>query len=304
MIAYNPKDWYKFIVSFHKSDTARMLVPAISAISLFTAGIVYLIQDVWKWNFEGTIAIHSLLGFVISLMLVFRTNTAYDRWWEGRKLWGGFVNHSRSFSMKAASFLSKEDAPRVRALLTNYFFACKDHLRKEMSTEGWIEIPGKSLDRYRNASHIPNALLNDLVHELQELKRAGKISEVEMLMLNDELRSFAENMGACERIHATPIPYSYSMFIKKIVFFYTMSIPFGIATSYGYWTILIVGFIFYAFASLELLAEEIEDPFGHDDNDLPTDEIAEKIKKQLKEIFEVADGKDNPVPKEILHSEA
>lgn len=286
MIAYNPKDWYKLILSFHKSDTFRMLVPALCGISLFSWGIVYLIKEVWKWDFEGTIAIHSLLGFVISLMLVFRTNTAYDRWWEGRKLWGGYVNHSRSISTKIAAFIPREESARVQALLINYFFASKDNLRKEMSTKGWVEVPGTPLDYYTNASHIPNVILADLVKEINSLHKRGVISDIQMLMLNDELRSFAELHGACERIRSTPIPYSYSMFIKKIVFFYSITIPFGIATEYGYWTILIVSFIFYAFASLELLAEEIEDPFGKDANDLPTDEIALKIKGNVQEIIE------------------
>jgi putative membrane protein len=285
MIAYNPKDWYKLILSFHKSDTFRMLLPAIIGISIFTLGIVYLVKNVFLWTFEGTIAIHSLLGFVISLMLVFRTNTAYDRWWEGRKHWGKFVNYSRSFSMKLRSFVPKEESAVAQALLTNYFYACKEHLRKTMSTVGWVEIPERGFERYTNASHIPNALLKDLFEEMARFHKEGIITDVQMLMLNEELRAFADDLGACERIRNTPIPYSYSMFIKKIVFFYTITIPFGISTAYGYWTVLIVGFIFYAFASLELLAEEIEDPFGHDANDLPTDEIAEKIKNHVKEIM-------------------
>jgi putative membrane protein len=285
MVAYNPKEWYKLILSFHKSDTFRMLLPAITGISLFTAGIVYMVKHIWLWTFEGTIAIHSLIGFVISLMLVFRTNTAYDRWWEGRKHWGKFVNYSRSFSMKLKAFVPREESARAHALLINYFFASKEHLRKTMSTKGWMEIPGSDFDRYTNASHIPNALLSDLFAEVSAFHKRGIISDIQMMMLNEELRAFADDLGACERIRTTPIPYSYSMFIKKIVFFYTITIPFGISTSYGYWTILIVGFIFYAFASLELLAEEIEDPFGHDANDLPTDEIANKIKENVKEIM-------------------
>lgn len=285
MIAYNPKDWYKLILSFHRSDTARMLVPAIIGISLFTWGIVWLVKNYWKWDFEGTIAIHSLLGFVISMLLVFRTNTAYDRWWEGRKHWGKFVNYSRSFSMKLKSFVPGSESQRAVALLTNYFYACKEHLRKSMSTEGWVVIPDRALDRYTNASHIPNALLADLFQEIADFHKKGIITDIQMMMLNEELRSFADDLGACERIRNTPIPYSYSMFIKKIIFFYTITIPFGISTSYGYWTILIVVFIFYAFASLELLAEEIEDPFGHDANDLPTDEIADKIKENVTEIL-------------------
>ena len=191
--------------------------------------------------------------------------------------------------MKASAFLMSEDAKKVQALVTNYFFACKDHLRKEVSMDGWIEIPGRPADYYTSATHVPNRILGDLVAELHRYKKEGKISEIEFLAMNEEPRLFAEHMGACERIHSTPIPYSYSMFIKKMIFFYTMTIPFGIVTTYGYWTLLIVGFIFYAFASLELLAEEIEDPFGHDANDLPTDEIAVKIKVQVKEIFEAAE---------------
>lgn len=285
MIAYNPKDWYKLILSFHKSDTFRMLLPAIIGMALFSTLFVYLGLEVWKFHYKSTIAVHSILGFVISMLLVFRTNTAYDRWWEGRKLWGGFVNGSRSFSMKLAAFAPQSETRVVQALLTNYFISCKDHLRREMSIKQWVEIPGKSVDQYTNASHIPNAILADLIRELVALQKRGVISEMQLLMSNDELRGFADNLGACERIRATPIPYSYSMFIKKIVFFYTITIPFGLLTDYGYWTVLVTSFVFYAFASLELLAEEIEDPFGREPNDLPTDEIAEGIRKQINSIF-------------------
>ena len=285
MIAYNPKDWYKLILSFHKSDTFRMLLPAIVGMAAFSTLFVYLGLEVWHFDYKSTIAVHSILGFVISMLLVFRTNTAYDRWWEGRKLWGGFVNGSRSFSMKLAAMVPRSETRRAQALLSNYFFACKEHLRRSMSTKEWIEIPDQAVDKYTNASHVPNALLSDLVKEIVSMQRRGLLTETQVLMLNDELRSFAENFGACERIRTTPIPYSYSMFIKKIVFFYTITIPFGLLTEYGYWTVLVTSFVFYAFASLELLAEEIEDPFGDDANDLPTDEIANNIRKQIKEIF-------------------
>lgn len=262
-----------------------MLFPALFGIAAFTTIVVVLESEVWNYEHKTNMTVHSLLGFVISMLLVFRTNTAYDRWWEGRRLWGGFVNHSRSFSMKLKSFAGKKETEKARILLQNFFFASVDHLRNRMSTTKWQEIPGEPLDKYTNCNHIPNALLNDLVLEVETLRRQGKMTDTQMLMLNDELRSFAENLGACERIKSTPIPYSYSIFIKKIIFFYSITMPFGFVHDFKYWTILVVTFIFYAFASLELLAEEIEDPFGEDDNDLPTDEIAEKIRKQTNEIF-------------------
>jgi len=99
------------------------------------------------------------------------------------------------------------------------------------------------------------------------------------------LVSFTDICGACERIKNTPIPYSYSAFIKKFIFFYVMTLPFGYAFSLGYYVAPVIVFIFYVLASLELIAEEIEDPFGADENDLPTRKISENIKKHVEELI-------------------
>lgn len=106
-----------------------------------------------------------------------------------------------------------------------------------------------------------------------------------MIILNSEVQSFTDICGACERIKNTPIPYSYSAFIKKFIFFYVMTLPFGYAFSLGYFTAPVVVFIFYVLASLELIAEEIEDPFGGDANDLPTKKIADNIQKHVEELL-------------------
>jgi putative membrane protein len=124
-----------------------------------------------------------------------------------------------------------------------------------------------------------------LYQKIQDLFEQGKISGDQLLVLNQELISFTNICGACERIKNTPIPYSYSAFIKKFIFFYIMSLPFGYVFSLGYYVIPVVVFIFYVLASLELIAEEIEDPFGYDANDLPTDKIAANIKKHVEEIL-------------------
>ena len=124
-----------------------------------------------------------------------------------------------------------------------------------------------------------------LYQKIQDLFEQGKISGDQLLVLNQELISFTNICGACERIKNTPIPYSYSAFIKKFIFFYIMTLPFGYVFSLGYYVIPVVVFIFYVLASLELIAEEIEDPFGYDANDLPTDKIAANIKKHVEEIL-------------------
>ena len=107
MIKYNPKNWFGLIFEFHKSDTLRKLIYVLIIYSLFSLLIVYL--ELHYTNFESTIAIHSLIGFIIGLLLVFRTNTAYDRWWEGRKLVGALVNTSRNLALKLNAIIDEKD---------------------------------------------------------------------------------------------------------------------------------------------------------------------------------------------------
>jgi putative membrane protein len=113
----------------------------------------------------------------------------------------------------------------------------------------------------------------------------SKITGDQLIIINSEIQSFTEICGACERIKNTPIPYSYSAFIKKFIFIYVLTLPFGYVFSLGYYVIPVVVFIFYVLASLELIAEEIEDPFGSDANDLPTKKISENIKRHIEELI-------------------
>jgi len=117
------------------------------------------------------------------------------------------------------------------------------------------------------------------------LYKQGKITGDQLIILNAEVQSLTDICGACERIKNTPIPYSYSAFIKKFIFAYVITLPFGYVFQLGYYVIPVVVFIFYVLASLELIAEEIEDPFGNDPNDLPTAKIAENIRKNVEELI-------------------
>jgi putative membrane protein len=122
-------------------------------------------------------------------------------------------------------------------------------------------------------------------HKIQEFYLSNKISGEQLITINKELSSFTEICGACERIKNTPIPYSYSAFIKKFIFIYVLTLPFGYVFALGYYVVPVVAFIFYVLASLELIAEEIEDPFGTDANDLPTEKMAQNIKKHVEELI-------------------
>lgn len=286
MKAYNPKDWFTLIFNFHKSDSFRLLIPGIVGLGIFSSVLCYLhIEE--HIHLRNTMVMHSLLGFVISLLLVFRTNTAYDRWWEGRRLWGELVNNSRNLALKTIAFLPSEEKERKKTigiLIGNFAFALKEHLRGGYKEGELQDHPHLLLNELRTIKHIPNRIALQLYKEADQLVKDGIISEERFLSISDELRSFTNITGACERIKKTPIPYSYSAFIKRVIFIYVITLPFGLIADLKWASVPIVLFIFYAFAGLELLAEEIEDPFGLERNDLPTDELAATIKKNVEEI--------------------
>lgn len=292
MVQYNPKDWLSFIFRFHKSDTFLKLLPMILLIAVYSGVIAYFEIEQWKWSesnkVKNIVLMHSLLGFVISLLLVFRTNTAYDRWWEGRKLWGALVNNSRNLALKLSGILPKNDMQNrtfFKTFIPQYAVVLKNHLRSEQTRLELDEALHPELAELDHEKHLPNQMAALLFKKVNSLYEAKKISGDQLIILNNELLSFTDICGACERIKNTPIPFSYSAFIKKFIFFYVMTLPWGYVFNLGYLMIPVVAFIFYVLASLELIAEEIEDPFGMDSNDLPMDKISENINKHVQELL-------------------
>lgn len=287
MIKYNPKDWFGLIFEFHKSDTLRKLIYVIIIYALFTAVVVYI--ELNFLHFETTTTIHSLVGFIIGLLLVFRTNTAYDRWWEGRKLLGSLVNTSRNLAIKIHSLIDKQDLQTrnfYSKMITNYCYSLKEHLRDNRDLNEIQSIDSFQKNNYEEINHFPNTIMKEIFIKNKELLDKKVISGEVFITIDNETKIFTEIIGACERIKKTPIPYSYNIFIKKFIFVYTLTLPFGLtSTMFYYWTVPICVFILYILASLELLAEEIENPFGKDPNDLPVDDICDHIKENVEEIL-------------------
>ena len=287
MVQYNPKDWITYIFKFHKSDTFRQLIPLMLFIGVYSGLICYFEIDYFKLDesshVKGILVMHTTVGFVLSLLLAYRTNTAYDRWWEGRKLWGSLVNNSRNLALKLAAILNDEkDKHYFRRLIPGYASILQKHLSNEEAAMVLFEDLDLEIDHKK---HRPNQIAKMIFQKANDLYKSGKITGEQLIIINTELQSFTDVCGACERIKNTPIPYSYSAFIKKFIFFYVMTLPFPLVFNLGYYVIPVVVFIFYVLASLELIAEEIEDPFGGDANDLPTLKIAANIKKHVEELL-------------------
>ncbi|MFT5919753.1 MAG: putative membrane protein [Granulosicoccus sp.] len=288
MIKYNPKSWLSLIFTFHKSDTFQQMKWILLLLALYAFGITYVeLRFQEQLGFKSTTSIHSLLGFVIGLLLVFRTNTAYDRWWEGRKQWGALVNNSRNLAIKINAMVpdNKKAKAFYQLMIPNYVFAMKEHLRGRVIPEE-LTFPNEEEGKEILAKeHIPNAIAVAMYKELHLLYKTEDITGDQLITIDKEMKSFTDIIGACERIKNTPIPYSYSLFIKKFIFLYIVTMPLGLVTDFRYWSVPIVCFVLYIFASLELIAEEIEDPFGKDFNDLPTDDLSKKIKANVEEIL-------------------
>lgn len=286
MRAYNTKNFLKILVSLHKSDTLKILFPTIFLVGIYCYGVYYLEVEYLHLNSKSSISnigmIHSLLGFVLSLLLVFRTNTAYDRWWEGRKLWGKLVNDSRNFVIKINSILPENDV-KNRTQIAKYlrFFPhfLANHLSKESTR---LVLDEDFSDLQKELQHHPPAeLVFLLTKKLYQLKKENKISDTEMLFLDTQLSGFLDVCGGCERIKNTPIPYSYSSFIKKFIIFYVMALPVANVVNLGGFMIPITMFVYYVLMSLELIAEEIEDPFNNDENDIPMEAISQNIERSI-----------------------
>ena len=290
MVTYDSRDWLRAL-AIHRSDTFRKLWPLLVLVGLFTYGVGFLELQRWELGNESVVknlpVMHSLLGFAISMLLVFRTNTAYDRWWEGRKLGGHLVNPSRNLAVKVDALVPDDASARAfyARLIPLFAHELKLHLQREKTRLELDAEPHPEIPDFDRSKHIPAQVAQLMAARASRLLREGRITGEQLLVLDREIAQFLEICGACERIKNTPIPYSYSSFIKKFIVIYVLTLPFGFAFTLGLLAIPVVMFIFYVLASLELIAEEIEDPFGTDQNDLPMQRLTGTIKGNVEEIL-------------------
>ena len=287
MVKYNPRTWFSLIFHSYSRQVVKTLFPGLFFMGLYTAIITFLMEDYFKVSFNSTTVVHSLLGIVLGLFLVFRINSAYDRWWEGRKFWGSLLNNSRNLATKLDAFLPIEESDSRKffeRMIPNFSVSLKEHLRSGTKMEE-LELDEEYAQKLKGKVHIPNMIISFMYKEIVKLSAQKKINSEQFFVLDKELKQLSDILGGCERIKNTPIPYSYSMFIKKFIFTYTVTLPFAFITEFHYVTIPIVLMVFFILVSVELVAEEIEDPFGRDVNDLPTEELHEKIKANVQELF-------------------
>lgn len=293
MIEYNPnRDWIRDLGHLGTSWTLRRIARAVLAVGAYAWALSVVLI---RLDFDAgrlVSSVFSLVGVILSIILVFRTNTAYDRWWEGRKLWGSLVNHSRNLAIQIdASFPADDRASRAAfaRAIANFAIALSGHLRGGANPSALVgpgpdEVDGLATNVHV-AGHLPARIAGEIVARVHAARREGAIDGIDVLAMKPHTQALLDVAGACERIRKTPIPFSYNVFIKLFIVLYAAILPVGLVPEYGYLSVPLVMLIIFALLGLELMAEEIEDPFGLDCNDLPTETIAATIRGDVAEIL-------------------
>ncbi len=200
MIAYNPKEWFSQIMRFHKADTVRKLAPTMSILAVITAIVVAIETHLFHISGDSQLAktsvMYSILGFVISLLLVFRTNTAYERWWDGRKLWGALTNCSRNLAVKIHAIVQNEDDQKhLLQLVIHFPYALKNHLRNAATMNESELAELFHITELKNKKHLPLQISNAFYHKAIELNRSGAINAEQLLIINQEAQQWMEICG-------------------------------------------------------------------------------------------------------------
>lgn len=281
------KNWFSFLRNAHKTSTFRQLFLSMLAIGVYTALLDYILIELLNIP-NITPIVHQILGITLGLMLVIRSNTAYDRWWEGRRMVGGLTNSCRNLALELNAFLppsDKESRYRFAGLIATYFFSLKEHLRQGVKFEELEDINHDTLQILKKAYHVPNRVAQLLFDEISEANRKGVVDGFQFISLIRKTEDFTDIVGACERIKKTPLPKAYSIHLKLFILIYISTLPIGIIHELRYWTIPATMLIFYAMVGMEMIGEEIEDPFGTDENDIPMDSICNTVRHNVFEIL-------------------
>ncbi|MGB1316210.1 MAG: bestrophin family protein [Chitinophagales bacterium] len=290
MIKYDNRNWFSFVLRNGGKHVEGMLWSLI-IMAAVTVLLIWLEKEVDWFHINMPPTFHTVIGLVLGLLLVFRTNSAYDRWWEGRKQLGVMVNISRNLAMKIQAYVKVKDyseKEELQNLIYAFAFSVKEHLQKKEYKNVIEEIPEQYREAFLAVDHKPNFILGKIAFHLNKLNEEGIISNEKLIILEKDTNTLINVLGACERISATPIPMAYALHLKRILLVYCLSLPFGFIGKLSWFAVPVVLVVFYTMVGIELIAEEIEDPFGLDENDLPVEELCFKIKANIEEIKKYA----------------
>jgi ion channel-forming bestrophin family protein len=296
MIQYDPHRWFD-----HFFDIKGSLVKEISVrvgVCVFWAACVVAFH-IWVRPVGISIVLHSLVGVALGLLLVFRTNSSYDRFWEGRKLWGGIVNETRNLIRGASVHLQGE--PELLQRLTRWTalfpWASMSVLRGDPTLGPLVsELSAEERAASDESQHPALFVAQRMTSCLVEARDRGHITDMVHMALDQNVQLLVDYLGGCERIRKTPLPFAYVVHLRRALVIYCFTLPFALVDTFGWFTVLDVLLVAYTFLGIEEIGVEIEGPFGNDDNDLPMQEICETITKNVYALAGMGHAKREIMP--------
>jgi putative membrane protein len=281
MIEYDSRKWSSHLFVIRGAIIGRIFW----RLALFTAWCVAVAafhKYVRPVGMPSTV--HTLVGVALGLLLVFRTNCSYDRFWEGRKMWGGIVNESRNLATAASAYLgNKHPLLEPIILWTSSFSYSAMHALRGTSGLGPAaeRLPSEEVAAVLAAKHVPSAVALRIRRLLASAQATGQLNYNNTVAIDGNVQLLIDYIGGCERILKTPLPFAYVVHLRRALVIYCLTIPFALVETFGWFTCIVTLLIGYILFGIEEIGVEIEDPFGDDANDLPLEQICENIERNV-----------------------
>ncbi|MDR6781538.1 putative membrane protein [Pedobacter africanus] len=288
MIIRKKEHWFRMLFIWQGSVLPTVL-PRLILLFALSICIVWLRGTIFSFKIPLNPVPLTLFGFVLALFLGFRNNVSYDRFWEGRKLWGALLNDTRSLARQALTLPNNTADHKLSInfvqLLIAFTYALKHQLR---GTDALPDLKDRlteaQFQRVAPARYKPIILMKLMAEWVKKAKANHEIDSIQQARFDENLDKLSDIAGGCERIISTPIPYSYRVLLHRTVYLYCFLLPFGLVDSLQWFTPFIVVFIAYTFVAFEAIADEIEQPFGTEANDLALNAMCRMIESTLLEL--------------------
>lgn len=293
MIVRQRTHWLKMLFIW-RGSVLKKIVAQLCIITIFSVAVYYFNGKIYDYKVKLNPTVFTLIGLALAIFMGFCNTASYDRFWEGRKLWGLLVIETRSLTRQILSFIpnvSKEEKQEIVKLISAFCWALNYQLRdksdikplqKLLSEEQFHQIQGKKF--------VTNIILGFISDWLNIQNKNGNIDTIVLTSMNYQLNQFSNISGGCERIYNTPLPFAYSVLLHRTVYLYCFWLPFGLLDSLDWMMPLIVLLISYTFIALDAIIQEIGEPFGEEENDLALNSICRTIEFSIFEQAEIPQG--------------
>jgi putative membrane protein len=273
-----------------KGSIIKRLFRSLLVVSIITCGLILIHNNFPQIHIDIGAQLPGYMGVALGLLLVFRNNTAYDKWWEARKELGALVNTARNIGITINGFIphGNSEKTEIAELTKAFVYALKEHLREgvDMQEIKVLNLTKADYNKIDHAKHKPNVIANLIMMRVESLYLQKVITDIQQQTLVHQINNLIDILGKCERIKNTPIPMAYGFLLKFFIGLYVVVLPLGLIKEIGWWSVPLVIMLYYIMMSIVITAEEIEEPFGRDLNDLPLDAIAGNISRNIDEILE------------------